>query len=398
MVAGDAGPLLVELRVTLLMAYDYDVVVVGLGAMGSAAAYHLATTGKRVLGLDRFRPPHTLGSSHGRTRIIREAYFEHTLYVPLVQRAYELWGDLERESGRRLLSQTGGLMIGAPQGVLVTGAKKSAEDHTLRFKILSASEVRQRFPAFQPSQEMVAVWEPRAGILFPEVAVQTHLELAAKAGATLQFDEPALNWERQEQAICVATHRRTYRVRRVLLSAGGWMNSLVPDLRLPLTVERQVLCWFQPRFQPEVFQPSNCPIFICEYVPGRFFYGFPDLGDGVKVAIHHEGERTFPEQIRRDVNEADIGPLRELLGRFLPGAAGELQSAEVCMYTNTPDAHFILGHHPSCRHVVIASPCSGHGFKFCPAIGEIAASLLDDREPPFDLSLFRPERFTVPVV
>src|SRR5437899_12317364 len=171
---------------------EYDVIIAGLGAMGSAAAWHLAAGGKRVLGLDRFAPPPQFGASHGLTRIIREAYFEHPLYVPLVQRAYELWADLEQRSGRKLLLQTGGLMLGSPDGVLVTGAKRSAQEHKLPHQILSATEVRSRFPAFAPADDMVAVWEPRAGVLFPELAIQTHLELARKSGAILEFNVPLL--------------------------------------------------------------------------------------------------------------------------------------------------------------------------------------------------------------
>src|SRR2546423_2757907 len=177
------------------MPEDYDVIVAGLGAMGSAAAYHLASTGRNVLGLDRFQPPHAFGSSHGLTRIIREAYFEHPFYVPLVQRAYHLWADLEEKSGRKLLWQTGGIMLGPPEGTLVRGAKRSAQEHHLSHQIYSAAELKRQFPAFAPEEEMAAIWEPRAGILFPELAVQTHLELAAKNGAVLQFNEPLLHWE-----------------------------------------------------------------------------------------------------------------------------------------------------------------------------------------------------------
>jgi sarcosine oxidase len=372
---------------------DYDVIIAGLGAMGSAAAYHLAASGQRVLGLDRFRPPHDLGSSHGRTRIIREAYFEHTLYVPLVRRAYELWAELEQRSGKRLFRQTGGLMIGPLDGALVRGARKSAEDHHLAYQMLSAAEVRQRFPALKPTEEMVAIWEPRAGILFPEVAIQAHLELASAAGATLLFDEPVLKWEVDPAGVRISTSKGSYRAQRLLISAGAWLSSLVPDLHLSLSVERQVLCWFEPTSQPELLKPERCPIFICEHAPSRFFYGFPDLGDGVKAAVHHEGQQTDPDRICRDVRTEDTEAVRALLARFLPGAAGPLRSAVVCMYTNTPDAHFILDRHPRCPEVVIASPCSGHGFKFSPVIGEMAAMLLADRMPRFDLSLFRSDRF-----
>jgi sarcosine oxidase len=377
------------------MANEFDVIVVGLGAMGSAALYHLAAGGKRVLGIDRFSPPHDLGSSHGRTRIIREAYFEHTLYVPLVQRSYELWAELERKSRRQLLVKTGGLMIGPPEGLLVAGARKSAEDHKLPHQIRSVADVQQRFPAYKPAERMVAVWEPRAGILFPELAIQTHLDLAREAGATLRLETPVLRWEADGTGVRVFTATDRYQAQRLLLSAGAWMGALLPELKLPLVVERQVLCWFEPSSQPEVFQPERCPISIWEYAPSRFFYCFPDLGDGVKAAIHHEGERTEPDLIRREVQLQDTEPLRSLLERFLPSAAGRLQSAAVCMYTNTPDGHFILGHHPMHPEVVIASPCSGHGFKFSPVIGETAAILVNDKVPQFDLSLFAPERFVV---
>ena len=353
---------------------DYDVIIAGLGAMGSAAAYHLARNGAQVLGLDRFRPPHEFGSSHGRTRIIREAYFEHTLYVPLVQRAYELWADLEQESGRKLMLQTGGLMVGPPGGVLFTGAKRSADDHHLAHQVLSATEVRKQFPALEPAPGMRAVWEPRAGILFPELAIQTHLELAARRGAMLRFDEAITSWEPKGRGIRVFTSKGNYHARQLLLSAGAWLSSLIPDLQFPLSVERQVLCWFEPASDAESFRPDRCPIFIFEYASSRFFYGFPDLGDGVKLAIHHEGEITQPDLIQRGVGEQDTEKVRGVLERFLPAAAGRLLSATVCMYTNTPDAHFVFGPHPRCSQVLIASPCSGHGFKFSSVIGELALS------------------------
>jgi sarcosine oxidase len=375
------------------VATKYDVIIIGLGAMGSAAAYHLAAKGRGVLGLDRFRPPHTLGSSHGLSRIIREAYFEHPLYVPFVQRAYKLWARLERLSGRQLLLPTGGLMIGPPEGALVQGAKSSATQHRLAHQVLSAPELRSRFPVFEPEASTVAIWEPRAGVLFPEAAIQAHLELAAKSGATLQFDEPVLNWSADGQGVRVVTAKGDYRADRLLLSVGAWLSSLVPELSLPLSVERQVLFWFEPREHLEQFRPSACPIFIWQYGPREFFYGLPDLGDGFKVAIHHQGEATRPDSVRREVDGCETEAMRTLLRRFVPAANGSLKSAVVCMYTDTPDEHFILDYHPSHRQVVVASPCSGHGFKFSAAIGEIACAMLDDKDPGFDLSLFAVKRF-----
>ena len=372
---------------------SYDVIVVGLGAMGSAAAYHLTRNGKRVLGLDRFRPPHQFGSSHGLTRIIREAYFEHPSYVPLVQRAYDLWSDLEKQSGRKLLVPTGGLMIGPPEGALVKGARRSAEQHHLRHELFSAAELTRRFDIFQPEEQMAAVWEPRAGVLFPELVIQSHLELAAGQGASLRFDEPVAGWEPDGKGVRVFSAGNVYQAEKLLLTAGSGMASLTPDLKLPLTVERQVLFWFEPRARADRFRPESCPIHIWEYTADRFFYGFPDLGGGVKVAVHHRGESTDPERVRREVGEEEVESMRRLLRRFLPDAEGRLHSALVCTYTNTPDLHFILDHHPDHPQVFVASPCSGHGFKFSSAIGELASTLLSGERSPFDLSLFGLGRF-----
>jgi len=374
------------------MASDFDVIVVGLGAMGSATAAHLAAKRVRVLGLDRFHPPHDFGSSHGLSRIIREAYFEDPLYVPLVQRAYQLWEDLERQCSRKLLHRTGGLMLGRPDGLLVAGAQRSAEIHRLQHKILSAADIRRQFPAFEPAEGMSAVWEPRAGVLFPELAIQSQLELAAKHGARLRFNELILRWEPLRDGVRVHTAANSYTGGRLVMSSGAWLSSLVQDLHLPLKVERQVLFWFNPRSHREKFLPTISPIYICEHERGRFFYGFPDLGDGVKIGVHHEGAVADPDGLDRTVKGSEIALARGLLERFLPDAAGPLRSSAVCMYTNTPDEHFILDFHPDCPQVLIVSPCSGHGFKFAPVIGEIAASMLTGEPTRFDLSLFKISR------
>jgi sarcosine oxidase len=374
------------------MSDSSDVVVVGLGAMGSAAVYHLARRGRRVLGFDRFTPPHTLGSSHGRTRFIREAYFEHPFYVPLVQRAYECWAELEREAGRTLFRQTGGLMIGPPQGTLVTGVKQSAELHHLAYELPSSAEVRRRFPAFHPNEEMVAVLEPRAGILFPEMCIEAHLELARRCGATLQCEEPVTAWEADGEGVKVITPRGVYHADWLVLTAGAWINGLVSGVKLPLTVERQVMFWFESAAHPEYFDPHRCPIYLWEYAADRFFYGFPDLGEGIKVGFHHEGETTDPDAVRREVGSEEIEAMRALVRRFMPDADGPLRQAAVCLYTNAPDFHFIIDAHPAHAQVLIVSPCSGHGFKFSSVIGEMLAGLIIEGRASFDLSLFRLER------
>lgn len=367
----------------------YDVIIAGLGAMGSAAAFHLARRGVRVLGLDRHTPPHTFGSSHGDTRIIREAYFEHPVYVPMVQRAFELWRELEKVSGTALLTETGGLMIGRPDSDVVAGARRSAEAHGLPHALLSASDVRARFPALRPDHDMVAVWEPRAGILFPEACISATLAQARQHGAVCCFAEPVQNWVADGDDIRVSTTRGEYRARRLIITAGAWIGSLLPTLDLPFRIERQVLHWFEVASDAESFAVERCPIHLWQFDGRRFFYGFPDLGGGVKAAFHHDGEVTTIEGVRREVAPEEVESMRAVLRRFVPGADGGLRASVVCVYTNTPDEHFWIDRHPYHQEVLIASPCSGHGFKFAPAIGEILADLVQDKPPRFDLRLFR---------
>lgn len=370
------------------MLQTFDVAVVGLGAMGSAAACHLARRGLKVLGLDRFTPPHALGSSHGHSRIIRQAYFEHPLYVPLVQRAYALWAELQQQAQRELLRITGGLMLGRPDSVLVEGALTSARQHRLEHTLLTPGEVRRRFAALQPDDDMVAVWEPHAGILRPEACVEAHLAQAALAGARLRYGETVREWQPDGAGVRVLTDQGEYRAGQLLLAAGAWLPSLLPSLPLPLTVERQVLYWFTPR-DAIAFTPQRCPIHLWEVSPGRYFYGFPDVGDGVKIAMHHGGEITDPEHLRREVSDDEMAAIRSMARRFVPLADGALRASTVCMYTNTPDEHFWIDRHPEHAQVMIVSACSGHGFKFSSAIGELLAQQMTGRPPSFDLSVFR---------
>ena len=373
------------------MAHTTDVIVVGLGAMGSAALYHLAHRGVRVAGFDRFTPPHALGSTHGLSRIIRESYYEHPRYVPLVQRAYELWADLERRSARRLFHQTGGLMIGQRKGVLVTGALRSAREHGLEHEELSAAAVRSRFPAFAVPNEMIAFYEPRAGILDPEGCVDAHLHLAAAAGAEVFVDEPVRDWSVGGGRVRVVTSKGEYDAGRLALCAGAWTPALLDDDSVELRVERQVMHWFTPARDPELFRPAACPIAMIEYAPDRIFYFVPDGGDGVKAAIHHEGEAADPDTVRRDVDEDDIDRVTRLLTTYLPAAAGVRRRSATCLYTNTPDGHFLIAPHARHDDVLVVSACSGHGFKFASAIGEAVADLVMGTERP-DLLPFGRER------
>ena len=374
---------------------QHDVIVLGLGAMGSAAAYHLARRGRRVLGLEQFTPAHDRGASHGRSRIIREAYFEDPRYVPLVRRAYELWDVLQQESGARLLLTTGGLMIGPRDGELVQGALASARQHGLSHELLDTAGLHRRYAQILADEATVAVWEPRAGALFPEDCIRAHLAGAARAGALLQFEEPVQRWRVAGDAVEVTTTRGVYRAGRLIITAGPWAGRVLQSLGLRLEVERNVMYWFQP-LDPALFSPDRFPVYIYEYAQHRFFYGFPALrGEGVKIAHHHSGELCTPETIRREVGGDEVEAMRGLLTRYLPRANGELLQTATCMYTNTPDGHFIIDRHPEHPNVTIACGFSGHGFKFASVVGEILGELAEDGHSRHDIDLFRLARFAL---
>ena len=378
------------------MTPTYDVVIAGLGAMGSAVARSLARRRRRVAGLDRFSPPHALGSSHGRSRIIREAYFEHPAYVPLVRHALGLWRDLERESGERLLLPTGGLMIGPPQGTLVRGALASAEAHRLPHERLDAAGIAARVPAIRPAPGMVGVWEPNAGVLFPEAAIATTLASARRHGAELRLDEPMVAWRADDRGVEVSTPRGQLRAAHLVLASGAWLPGHTPGLALPLEVERVALFWFEPARDPTAFDPGRFPVFILEHAPDRYIYGFPRLDGLIKLARHHEGTPADPDRVRRDIAPEEASSLRATFRPFLPGADGPLRESAVCMYTNAPDGHFVIGPDPRHARVTVVSACSGHGFKFAPVIGEIVADLATEGGTGWDVGLFSPERFAAP--
>ena len=371
------------------MASDPDVIVAGLGAMGSAVALALTRRGLAVAGFDRYSPPHAMGSSHGGSRIIREAYFEHPAYVPLVPRAYELWPSLEEEAGDTLYLRTGGVMIGAPDSELVRGSLASAKLHGLPHQLLDAAGIRQRFSMLHAEDGMVGVVEPRAGVLFPERCIEAQLKLAQQAGAALHRDEPIDRWERDGERVRVVTSRRELRARALVVAAGAWTDRLIASASLPLEVERQSLFWFSPRRDSASFSPDQCPVHLWQFERGEFFYGFPDIGSGIKLARHHRGETTSADSINRAIDDSEVNDIRTLARRFVPDAEGELLSSAVCMYTNTRDGHFRIDWVDHDQRVLVVSACSGHGFKFAPAIGEVAADMMTGREPGFDLGLFR---------
>jgi sarcosine oxidase len=372
----------------------YDAIVVGLGAMGSQTLAHLARRGVRAIGIDRFTPPHDQGSSHGRSRIIREAYFEDPIYVPLVQRAYECWAELEAESGTSLLRKTGGLCYGPPDGALVSGARRSAELHGIPFEALDARAMQARFPAFVLDDGWTGLLEPRAGMLDPEKAITAALAVAARHGAKVRTGEKVLRWRQEGDGVIVETDQGRYAAAQLVLSAGMWIGELVPELALPVSVQRNVIYWFSPRRESGLFGPERFPVFLGELAPDLMWYGFPDTGDGVKVGLHHHGPIVPPDAVDRTVAAAEVEHLRTLLQRYLPAANGALRETGVCTYTNVPDEHFVIDRHPEASRVWVASPCSGHGFKFSVAIGEVLADLVTGGRARFDLAPFSIARFS----
>ena len=369
----------------------YDVAIAGLGSMGSMAAWILASRGHRVIGFDRFRPPHAQSSHVGLSRIIREAYYEQPYYIPVVQRAYELWSELEQLSGASIYQRTGGLMLGEVASAIAGGAHRNADAHGVPFEVLSAEQVRRRFPQFNPPDDHIGVFEERAGILAPERAIEAALGTAQKAGAELRFNEPVLDWSAGE-TIRVRTASAEYEADRLILASGAWMASGLARITTPLAVARQVLFWFEPRAGRAAFHPSRFPVFLWQWTEGHSIYGFPDQGEGFKVAIHHEGRTVDPDTVDRTVYPGEERDLLDILSRFMPGAVGPITRSAVCMYTNTRDEDFILDFHPDDRRVILASPCSGHGFKFSTAVGEILADLATQGSSRFDLSPFRVDR------
>ena len=374
---------------------SYDVIVVGLGAMGSAAAYQAASRGARVLGIEAFGRAHELGSSGGLTRIIRLAYFEHPDYVPLLRAAWDLWPRIEAEADQGTLRQvTGGLYIGQRGSAVLDGSLKSAHTHGLDHELLDADESRRRFPALQLDDDMAALHEPLAGILFPDKCIDAHLTLAERHGAELHFEERVTGWSSDASGVTVTGNLGSYSADRLIVAAGAWLPKLAPELGLPLRVERNALFWYEPLAQPESFEAANLPVWILELDDDYAFYGFPSLpGQGVKVARHHGGRPVDPDTIDRAATAEDEQPVRDYMARYMPLANGPRLDSRVCMYTNTPDFNFILDLHPADERVVIASPCSGHGFKFSNVIGSIAADLALDGRTAFEIGFLSIGRF-----
>lgn len=396
-----------------------DCIVVGLGAHGSSCIAKLAQENKKVLGLEKFTRVHTKGSSHGRSRIIRQAYFEDPRYVPLVKRSFELWRELaefeSNEGGNgttSLLNVCGGLMIGSRDSEIISGTLEAAQLHNLPHEILSAAEIRKRFPVLTPSDDLMGVYETEAGYLIPEACIEAHLQLAEKHGARLNFEESLASWniitdEELEGLISVTTDRNiTYLTRKLVLAVGAWAPELYGDqIPISLQCERRVLFWFKPLSDDKIVieQFRELPVFlwdnstesdICQ------FYGFPpeltgSYSECIKVAKHQtvldsrDSAHCTPDTIMRSVSSSEVSTMRQLLeGKVAGLSCGTVTDVETCMYTMTEDENFLIDFHPMSKNVILASPCSGHGFKFSAVIGEILKDLVVHGECNHNISLF----------
>lgn len=372
---------------------QFDVVVIGLGVMGSATLYELARRGFRVAGFEQHTPGHDRGSSHGETRIIRLGYYEHPSYVPLVQRSREMWREIEAASGRKLMRVTGIIEIGPPYGTLIPGTVAASEAHGLAHEVLDAAETMRRFPPFRIPSDYIGVFQPDAGFVAAEASVTTLVALARAAQAEVYIGTRVLAVEPQGSGVRVRTSQGDTDARIAIVAAGPWVSDLCPDLPVPLRVTREVMAWFKPRRRSQ-FAPGRFPVFILESRHGMH-YGFPASPAGlVKIAKHHHRDETaFPDDPPRPVSADDEALIRAALESHLPAANGPLADSKTCLYTITPDRDFIIDHMPGAPQIIIASPCSGHGFKFAPVIGEILTDLVTDGVTEHDISRFALARF-----
>jgi sarcosine oxidase len=372
--------------------------VIGLGGMGSATLFHLARRGLRVLGLERFDLLHEYGSSHGLTRIIRLAYWEHPTYVALLRRSYELWRELERLADERLLYITGSVDAGPPGSSIFEGAVKSSELHGLRHEVMNGAELHRRYRGYRLPAEMQCLYQPDGGFLLPERCNVAHVAQAQLRGAEVRCREPVLDWDVANGRVTVRTADDRYEAGRLVICAGAWAAKLIPELDGLAVAERQVLAWLQPT-RPDYFELDTFPVFNLEVEEGRY-YGFPSfLVPGFKFGkYHHRGGTVDPDRVNREPEPEDEELLRSFARRYFPDGAGPTLMLKTCLFTNSPDRHFILDLHPDHPEVAIAAGFSGHGYKFCSVVGEVMADLAEKGQSRHDIEFFRLGRFAGRVV
>lgn len=373
---------------------DADVAVVGLGSMGSLALWQLARRGVKAIGFEQFEPGHDRGSGHGESRIIRSCYAEGPQYVPLLQAAFPLWRQLEEETATELLTENGALFLGRLDSGFVKGARATADHHSLPYDILDPDTVQRRYPPHRLEAGEIGFLDLKAGFLRPELAVRTAVARAVQLGAQVVAPERVQAIQERGDAVEVQTPSRTHRAGHVIAAVGAWVGKLLPELGLPTWVERQVMVWYPAR-RPEEFTADRFPIFIRDRgAPDLTWYGFPSLdGSTVKVAIHHDGQEADPDRLDRDVHESDYEAVTTLVRRAIPGLEPVPVRGKVCMYTNTPDGHFVIGRPPGTSRIVMLGPMAGHGFKFAAVVGAIGADLATEGSTGLPIDAFSPARF-----
>ena len=382
------------------MDTSFDVVVLGVGSMGSAACYHLAKRGVRVLGLEQSSIVHEFGSHYGQSRIIRKAYFEHPDYVPLLKRSYELWSELEQETRYRLYTETGLLYAGRRDSVLMKGVRESASIHGIPIEHLDHGQLGKKYPAFKlhPSHEII--FEPGAGFLEPERCIDAHVDCAKALGAQIQTHEKVLGWKKSGSGFEVTTNKGVYSAGKLVLTAGAWMGGLLPEISQKLKVTRQTVFWMATK-HPELFSPARFPCWLAEMESsGDVYYGFPQLEagsygplDGLKIAQHNPGLTTDPDSVDRMVSAAEKDAMRAVMEEIFPGEYAGLLHTKVCLYTYSPDEHFIIDVSTEDPNLIFAAGFSGHGFKFCSVVGEALADLAEEGKSLLPIEFLSSKRF-----
>lgn len=370
----------------------FDVIVIGLGVAGTACCRELARRGFHVLGIERFMPFHEFGSSHGDSRIIRRAYYEKPFYVPLVDRAFSLWRELERETNRDLIVESGGLMIGPPQSQLLVGSIRAAELHRLKVDVLDQTEIQRRFPQFCINADDIGLFDPSAAVLLADHCWKSLTESAASNNADLRYQEKALSIDKIQAGIRIQTDQDYYEARHVVLTCGPWIADLFPAFRRITAVERQVVIHFLAPSERAIFDPRIMPIFMWQFNKTQMFYGFPQIEDMIKIGLHHDGEPFDVNQLDRSVRDSDRRIIKDFVIKAIPHLQTTVTREHVCLYTNTSDLDFVIDRNVEIPNIIVCSACSGHGFKFAPTLAEGVAEMI--QRPLEQPELFRPFRLS----
>lgn len=377
------------------MGKKYDVIVLGGGTMGSAAAYYLAKEGKQVLVIDQYSIPNTYGSHHGHTRMFRLGNGNGAQYVPLGKESLSLWRELEEISGKVLFQQVGALTVGHENSEFVTEAIKSSINNGLAYVEMNANMIRERWPGIEIPDDYFGCFDPEAGFLFSEECIQTYKEEAIKLGTDVIENQAVVEIDLKDEDVTVFTASTDYTAAKLVVTAGAWFPKLLQSLELPIKPLRKTIGWFKPTVEKLYREDFPCFIFDTDTI--GHYYGFPDFdGGGVKLGRMDLGYDCDPDTVNREFGayEDDEGDIRNFLEHFLPGAAGELVKGAASMFAMTPDEDFIVDIHPDYKNVCIAGGFSGHGFKFASVIGKILTELSNEGETQYDISFLRLKRFS----